>query len=147
MRVSWDMTSMRTGTRWRSSAPAPELVRPRYILAHYPPDLRLVDTRKGGGEGLESAELRESLCTPRSRAMRADLASPGFSYRLKKDKTDFSSGRARHRRPLSALDSSIGRLRLDLSVGHVLLFTLVLAISPGERRIGNTLILAKELVS
>lgn len=73
MRVNWDMTSMRTGTRWRSSAPAPALVRPRYILAHYPPDLRLVDTRKGGGEGLESAELRESLCTPRSCAMRADV--------------------------------------------------------------------------
>lgn len=73
-------------------------------------------------------------------------ASPGFSCRLEKDKSDFkfSSVRARHQRPLSALDSSIRRLQFDLSVRHVLPFTLVLAISPEERgRLGKTLILAE----
>lgn len=138
-------------TRWHSSASAPAFARPRYIPTHYPPDLRLAVARKGGRErGLDrlSGARASTEITFHARRIADARGLAGQSGKEKdKDKMDYSSKRARPRRPSSAPECAIRRLQIDLFVRHILTFTFVFTISLGERgRIGITLFLAEEYV-
>lgn len=161
MRVSWDMTSMRA-TTWARTRMGTSTILPAGTHRHLHPRSRDLATsprttrqtfalqslergRKRGLDRLSGARASTEITFHARRI--ADARGLAGQSGKEKDKMDYSSKRARPRRPSSAPECAIRRLQIDLFVRHILTFTFVFTISLGERgRIGITLILAEEYV-